>query len=75
MEGRARSARRHVEDTVTLSWLVGARVGEAMAGKLKKLDHYLAPIKPRRAQTAAEMLDVFREFQARGVPMNIRKLN
>jgi hypothetical protein len=73
MEGAARAAKRKSDREVEVAYYTGAFTGAASAGKLKALDHYIK--KPKRAQTPAEMLAVFREFAARGTPMNIRQVN
>ena len=73
MEAKARAAKRENENAIAVAWHIAAFTGAAMGGKLKKLDHYIA--KPKKAQTAEEMLAVFRQFQSRGAPMTIRHVN
>ena len=73
MEAKARAAKRQGENEIAVAWYTAAFTGAASAGKLKALDHYVK--KPKRAQTPEEMLAVFREFAARGTPMNIRQIN
>lgn len=73
--GKAKAAERDIEHAIVLSWLTGARSGEAFGGKLRKLDRYL-PRRPAKAQTTDEMLAVFKAIQARvGSAMNIKKLH
>ena len=74
MEGAARAAKNKLESETALAWQTAAPSAAAQAGKLKKLEHYL-PKKQRRGQTTDEMLAVFKEFAARGSPMNIRQVN
>lgn len=59
---------------IAVAWHQAAMGAAASAGKLKALKHYL-PKQPKRAQTPAEMLEVFRAIQARGVPMNIQQVH
>lgn len=70
MEGAARRARREQELAILQAWH-----GEAFARtkRLKGLSDYLG--EKKKAQTPEEMLAVFRSFQSRGAPMNIRQVN
>jgi hypothetical protein len=74
MEGAARAAKARHESETALAWQTASFSAAAQAGKLKKLSTYLAP-RQAKAQTPAEMLEVFRTFQSRGAPMNIRQIN
>lgn len=42
---------------------------------LKPLASFLGKSAKKKAQNPAEMLEVFREFQARGAPMKITRTN
>jgi hypothetical protein len=69
MEGIAERERRAMERIVAQAWwnenLNGA------GAKLKPLKHYLDQLKPKKPQTAEDILAVFREHQARGAPISI----
>jgi hypothetical protein len=63
------------EESLFLAYNTAALSSAASAGKLKPFDHYRKRLSPKKlAQTPSEMLEVFREFQARGAPMTIRRV-
>jgi hypothetical protein len=74
MEGAALAAKRAIDRSIAEAWHIAAFTGAASVGKLKKLSHYLKEA-PKKAQTAADMLAVLREFKERGAVMNIRRVN
>lgn len=75
MDGAALAAKRKQDADISLAWHTAA-FNAATKGKkgLGKLSSYLDARKPAKAQTAAEMLEVFREFQARGAGMKISRV-
>ena len=73
MEGRARAAKQAFDLSIAQAWHTAAF---ARTKKLKKLSDYLkATGAPAKAQTPAEMLEVFKSFQQRGAGMTIRRVN
>lgn len=60
---------------VTLAWQIGAMTGTAYAGKLKSLSEYLAMIEPEEVSGNAALLHALKRLQAKGVPMDIKKLH
>lgn len=74
MKGRSDAAKQKREGDLVQAYNIASMSGAASVGKLKKFDHYLAQIKPRTAQGPAEMLATLRELKARGVPMEIKKV-
>lgn len=70
LQGAARAAKKNHEAMLFQAWHTEAF---ARTKKLPKLTDILG--EKRKAQTPEEMLDVFRQFQARGAGMTIRQLN
>jgi hypothetical protein len=72
MEGICERDRRAMERIVLQAWwnsnLDGA--GE----KLRRPSYYLDQLKPKKPQTADDVLTVFREHQARGAKVSIRHI-
>ena len=75
MEGAALAAKRQFESEITLAWHTAAFNAATKSKRgLKKLDDYL-PKRRGREQSAGEMLEILREFQARGAKMDIKRVN
>ncbi len=71
MQGAAlREQRRHEAD-IALAWN-----GEKFAREktLRELGYYLKKLKPKRPQTAADIIEVFEEYRRRGAPISIRRI-
>ena len=76
MEGAALAAKRQQDADISLAWHTAAFNATTKGKKgLKGLSHYIGDKKPGKAQTTSEMLEVFREFQARGASMKIRRVH
>lgn len=75
MDGIALAAKRKHDNDIFLAWHFAAFSGAASVGKLKRLSEYLTPVSRPKPQTASEMLEIMREFQSLGAPMNIRQVN
>lgn len=74
MEGAARAAKNRMDELFWQAWHVEAFArmkGRDFKAALKR--HFGGS--PAKAQTPLEMLDALKEFKARGVPMNIRRVN
>lgn len=69
MEGRSRAAQMAFEDRIAEAWHVAAFSGQS---KLKPLKHYLDALKPRKAQSAADMLATLKAIA--GDKMTIREV-
>jgi len=70
--GRQQADAHETERGVLIAWM-----GEAMAREPKRLKspkYWLAMLKPRKQQTARDVLAIFRNFQSAGVPVRIRKI-
>jgi hypothetical protein len=74
MRGVIAARKAQGESDMALAYQVAAFNAAGRAGKLKSLSHYQSKASRKVAQTPAEMLEVFRQFKARGVPMNIRRI-
>jgi len=75
MEGRARAAKRRQDENISLAWHTAAFNAATKRKKgLDKLSTYLKPKAVARNQTAADMLEIMREFQSRGSPMKITRV-
>jgi len=68
--------RKYDQDAALVdAYTVASFSAAAQAGKLKPLDFYRRRMRAKSlAQTPNEMLEVFREFQSRGAPMTIRRV-
>jgi hypothetical protein len=71
MKGRADAARRDADDRTALAY---ATAYFTRSTKKEKLGDYLLSAR-KRASSPAEMLDVLREFQARGAKMKFRQVH
>lgn len=63
MEGVAERERRRMEQIVLQAWWTANLTGAGE--KLKPARHYLDQLKPKKPQTAEDVLAVFREHEAR----------
>jgi hypothetical protein len=70
MEGAARRAKRKSDATIALAWHIEAFARQKTLKPLREL----LDVKPK-AQTPDEMLAAMLTMQARGTPMNIKKLH
>jgi hypothetical protein len=75
MRGAIRARRMQGDADLALAYSVAALSAAAQAGKLKSLSHYQRRgDRGNLAQTPQEMLSVFRQFKARGAPINIQRV-
>lgn len=72
MRGRKRAHDRADERAYFQAW---ATEHFARKKKLKPFGKYLSDLQPKKPQAAAEVLAIFRGFEAAGVPVNIRKVS
>ena len=74
MKGAITARKMQNDSDMALAYSVAAFNAAGRAGKLKSLSHYQSRANRKVAQTPSEMLEVFKQFKARGVPMNIRRV-
>lgn len=70
--GRQQADQHELERGVILAWM-----GENMARQPKGLKpprHWLAMVRPKKQQSSADVLAMFRNFKAQGIPVQIRKI-
>lgn len=72
MEGVALRAQREMERDTALAWNIENMARHDQRRALPPLRRFLDRLKPKAAQTGAEILEVFREHQRRGANMSIR---
>jgi hypothetical protein len=76
MEGASRAAARRADENTILAYQALNFYGLAQKGKLKRLTEYLIEKpKPRKPQSAAQMLAILQGMKGAGTPMNIRRVN
>jgi anthranilate phosphoribosyltransferase len=71
-KGRGDAAKRRADDQTALAYMTAFFTRTT---KKVNLADYLIAAKSKKAQTPAEMLEAFRQFQDRGAKMNFRKIN
>ena len=75
MTGRADAARVRHDEAISLAWHVEALARTDPKKRLPSLKKLLArAVAPAARQSPADMLAVFRAYQAGGAPMTIRRI-
>lgn len=75
MKGALKREQMRADADLALAYMSAAFNSAGRAGKLKPLAHYQRKAGQRGVrQTPQEMLSVFRQLQARGAPMTIRRI-
>lgn len=75
MTGFANRRKREAESELFSSYNMAVFNAAASAGKLKPFAHYRKALKADKvAQTPQEMLQAFKELQAGGAPMTIKRI-
>lgn len=69
-----RRLQREREERLELAHDTAALTGAAMAGKLGRLETYLAKVRPRPKRGIADMIATLRDAAARGMPLRIAKV-
>jgi hypothetical protein len=72
MEGMARAAKRESEMALFTAWHTAVFALTGYGGKLKSFAEYLAP---ERSTKHAEAIAFFHSLKARGVPVDISRVN
>lgn len=70
-----RRLQREREERLELAHDTAALTGAAMAGKLDRLDSYLAKVRPRPRRGVAAMIATLRDAAARGMPLRIARVS
>lgn len=75
MKGFADRRKREAESELWAAYTGASLNAAAAAGKLKPFAHYKKALnRPSGPQTPQEMLEAFRQIQAGGAPMTIRRI-
>jgi hypothetical protein len=73
MEGMARAAKRESEMALFTAWHTAVFALTGYGGKLKSFTEYLD--RPERSTKHAEAIAFFHSLKARGVPVDISRVN
>ena len=72
LTGRQKASQFKMDEIITGAWFAEMMAREK---RLKPPARYIAMTKPKKPQTGADVLAIFQNFKAAGVPVDIKKLN